>query len=197
MTITFTRNLCRLACGAMLAIVLALPAAAQSTDIFKGFSAKGKGGPIQVDAATLEIVEQGNERISTFAGGVTVTRGNTTMKAATIKLHSDKDGKDPNGFTLMEATGTVYVNSGNQTVTGTRAVVDNKAQTITLVGNVILSQGKNVIRGERLVIDMATGRARVEQTPGKRIQGVFSPDGLKKSADDAAKPKAGDAAPKQ
>ncbi len=175
---------------------LTVPAAAQSTDIFKGFSSKSNG-PIKVDAETLEIVEQGDERISTFAGGVTVIRGNTTMKAATIKLHSDKDGKDPNGFTLMEATGTVYVNSGNQTVTGTRAVVDNKAQTITLVGNVILSQGKNVIRGERLVIDMATGRARVEQTPGKRIQGVFSPDGLKKSADDAAKPKAGDAAPKQ
>ncbi|MCB1496454.1 MAG: hypothetical protein KDJ86_11755 [Bauldia sp.] len=182
MTASLMRHLGRLVCGVILATALALPAAAQSTDIFKGFSAKAKGGPIQVDAETLEIVEQGNERISTFAGGVTVTRGNTTMKAATIKLHSDKDGKDPNGFTLMEATGTVYVNSGDQTVTGQRAVVDNKAQTITLVGNVVLSQGKNVIVGERLVIDMATGRARVEQTPGKRIQGVFSPGGIKKNA---------------
>ena len=167
--------------------LLALPAAAQSTDIFKGFSAKGKGGPIQVDAETLEIVEEGDQRISTFSGGVTVTRGNTTMKAAQIKLYSDKEGKDPNGFTKMEATGTVYVNSGDQTVTGSRAVVDNKSQTITLSGNVVLSQGKNVMAAERLVIDMATGHARLEQTPGKRIQGVFSPGGIKKGGDDANK----------
>ena len=73
MTASLMRHLGRLVCGVILATALALPAAAQSTDIFKGFSAKAKGGPIQVDAETLEIVEQGNERISTFAGGVTVT----------------------------------------------------------------------------------------------------------------------------
>ncbi|SDB51282.1 LptA/OstA family protein [Bauldia litoralis] len=172
----------RLACSLLLAAFLAAPAAAQSTDIFKGFSAKS-GGAIQVDADTLEIVEEGEERISTFAGGVTVVRGDTTMKAATIRLHSDKDGGDPNGFTRMEATGTVYVNSGNQTVTGSKAVVDNKAQTITLSGNVVLSQGKNVMTAERLVIDMASGKATLEQMPGKRIQGVFSPGAIKKKDD--------------
>ncbi len=156
-------------------MLLALPAAGQSTDIFKGFSSKSKA-PIEVDAETLEIFEEGSQRIATFAGGVTVRRGNTTMKATTIKLYSDKDSDDNNAFTRMEASGTVYVNSGNQTVTGSRAVVDNKAQTITLAGNVVLSQGKNVIVGERLVINMATGRARVEQTEGKRIQGVFNPN---------------------
>ncbi|WP_421725213.1 LptA/OstA family protein [Bauldia sp.] len=150
-------------------------AAAQSTDIFKGFSAKSKAA-IEVDAETLEIFDEETQRVSIFAGGVTVRRGNTTMKAATIKLYTDKDSEDSNAFTRMEATGTVYVNSGNQTVTGGSAVVDNDAQTITLAGNVVLSQGKNVIVGERLVIDMATGRARVEQTPGKRIQGVFNPN---------------------
>ena len=155
--------------------LMALPASGQSTDIFKGFSSKSKA-PIEVDAETLEIIEEGTQRISTFAGGVTVRRGNTTMKAATIKLYSDKDSDDSNAFTRMEATGTVYVNSGNQTVTGNNAVVDNKAQTITLAGNVVLSQGKNVIVGERLVINMATGSARVEQTQGKRIQGVFNPN---------------------
>lgn len=157
---------------------IAAPAAAQSTDVFKGFSASSKA-PIEVDAETLEITEEENERISTFAGGVTVRRGNTTMKAGTIKLYSAKDGGDSNAFNRMEATGTVYVNSGNQTVTGSRAVVDNNAQTITLVGNVVLSQGKNVIAGERLIINMATGMARVEQKPGERIQGVFNPGAVK------------------
>jgi len=179
--------------AALAAIFLpAMPAFAQSTDVFSGFGAKGKG-PIEVDAKTLEIVEEGEQRISTFSGGVTVTRGNTTMKAAQIKLYSNKESSttDQSGFTRMEATGTVYVNSGKQTVTGSQAVVDNKAQTITLSGDVVLSQGKDVLSADRLVIDMATGRARVEQVPGKSIRMVITPDVKKKKdgdggSDDAA-----------
>jgi lipopolysaccharide export system protein LptA len=48
-------------------------------------------------------------------------------------------------------------------------------QTITMTGNVILSQGPNVITGDRLVVDLATGKARVEQSAGKPIRGVFTP----------------------
>ncbi len=160
---------------------------AQSTDLFSGFGAKGKG-PIHVDAKTLEITEDGDTRISTFSGGVTVVRGNTTMKAAQIKLFSNKksDATDENAFTRMEATGTVYVNSGKQTVTGSQAVVDNKAQTITLTGDVVLSQGKDILVGDRLVIDMKTGAARVEQSPGKSIHMVITPDTKKKDGDNAA-----------
>jgi lipopolysaccharide export system protein LptA len=170
--------------AALAAVLLpALPALAQSTDVFSGFGAKGKG-PIEVDAKTLEILEEGEQRISTFSGGVTVTRGNTTMKAAQIKLFSNKDSEatDESGFTRMEATGTVYVNSGKQTITGQQAVVDNKAQTITLTGDVVLSQGKDVLAADRLVIDMATGRAVVEQVPGKSIRMVITP-GVKKKKD--------------
>ncbi|MCB1499204.1 MAG: hypothetical protein KDK07_05355 [Bauldia sp.] len=169
--------------AAAAALLPAVPALAQSTDLFSGFSKKGNG-PIEVDAKTLEIVEEGDQRISTFSGGVTVRRGNTTMKAAQIKIFSNKDSNttDQNGFTRMEATGTVYVNSGKQTITGTQAIVDNKAQTIVLAGNVVLSQGKDVLAADRLVIDMATGHARVEQTPGKSIRMVITPD-VKKNKD--------------
>lgn len=174
------------AVAAAIMVGLASPAAAAGADdLFKGFSGKSKD-PIHVDAEALEIEEQGDTRISVFSGGVTVTRGDTTLKAATIKLYSDKKSSatNKNGFTRIEATGTVYVNSKDQTVTGKTAVVDNKAQTITLSGDVVLTQGDNIITGDRLIIDMETGKARVEQTPGKRIQGVFSADDAKKLGKD-------------
>jgi lipopolysaccharide export system protein LptA len=38
-----------------------------------------------------------------------------------------------------------------------------------------LKQGGNVITGDRLVVDLATGKARVEQAAGKPIRGVFTP----------------------
>ncbi len=48
---------------------------------------------------------------------------------------------------------------------------------ITITGGVVLAQGTNVITGDRLVVDLATGKARVEQKAGKRIRGVFTPGG--------------------
>ena len=48
-------------------------------------------------------------------------------------------------------------------------------QTITMTGSVVLSQGSNVITGDRLVIDLVSGKARVEQDAGKPIRGVFTP----------------------
>jgi lipopolysaccharide export system protein LptA len=39
-----------------------------------------------------------------------------------------------------------------------------------------------VLAADRLVIDMATGKARVEQTPGKSIRMVITPD-VKKNKD--------------
>ena len=37
-----------------------------------------------------------------------------------------------------------------------------KANTITLLGNVVVNQGGNVVRGERLVVDMTTGVSKVD-----------------------------------
>jgi lipopolysaccharide export system protein LptA len=36
-----------------------------------------------------------------------------------------------------------------------------KTKTVTLTGNVVVSQGKNVVRGERVVVNTETGDARV------------------------------------
>src|SRR3990170_3859603 len=57
--------------------------------------------------------------------------------------------------------------------------VRDKDKVATLSGNVLITQGQNVLRGERLVVDVATGAARVEAGSG-RVSGVFVPS----SADD-------------
>ena len=158
-------------------LALAAPAAAQgaAADLFTGFQAKSKD-PVQVNADVLEVSEQGKQRISTFSGNVVVVRGNTTLKAQTIKLVSDLQNTSADGFTRIEASGKVFVSSGDQKVTGETAVVDMQARTIVISGGVVLSQGSNVITGSRLVVNLATGRARVEQEAGKQIRGIFTPD---------------------
>jgi lipopolysaccharide export system protein LptA len=164
---------------AILAVVLAAvasPAMADpAADIFGGFQAKSTD-PIQVDAQALETYEDSGQRVSVFSGGVTVKRGNTLMKAGTIKLFSGSEGTAASSFTRIEASGNISMSSADQVVTGDTAVVDMKTNTITVDGNVVLSQGANVITGSKLVVNLATGRARVEQAPGKQIRGVFTPN---------------------
>ena len=163
------------AAALLVAVAFAAPAGAATTaDLFAGFQSKSTD-PVEVDATTLEVYEEGDQRISVFSGGVTVRRGETLMKAATIKLFSNLDTKSADAFTRIEADGDIFVKSGEQTVTGASAVVDMKSNTITVSGGVVLSQGANVITGNRLVVNLITGRARVEQAPGQQIRGVFSP----------------------
>jgi lipopolysaccharide export system protein LptA len=151
---------------------------AQASDLFTGFQTKSKD-PVQIDAASLEVSEEGKQRISVFSGNVIVRRGETSMRAKTIRVISDLSDKRPKNqaFSRIEASGNVEVKSGNQTVTGAAVVVDMGKQTITMTGNVVLAQGANVITGDRLVVDLVSGRARVEQAAGKPIRGVFTPGG--------------------
>ncbi|MCX5494995.1 hypothetical protein OSH11_09785 [Kaistia dalseonensis] len=163
--------------------------------MFKGFQS-GSKGPVNVEADSLDVVEKNGQRVSTFTGNVTVTRGDSVLKAGKIAIYSAGSGGNGDAkpaaapaaaaapssglpgagdFTRIEASGKVYVNSGDQTATGETAVVDMVGKLVTLSGNVVLSQGPNVITGDRLVWDMTTGRARVDQKPGARIRGIFTP----------------------
>jgi lipopolysaccharide export system protein LptA len=55
-------------------------------------------------------------------------------------------------------------------------VFDTKTNLVTMLGGVILTQGKNVLRGDRLMVDMTTGVSRVESDSG-RVQGLFQSSG--------------------
>lgn len=89
----------------------------------------------------------------------------------------------------LEAKGGVTVIQKEQTATGENAVYDVKTNTVTLIGNVVVTQGQNVIRGDRITVDMTTGVTRVESgTAGEsRVQGLFLPNSAKDANKDANK----------
>ena len=64
------------------------------------------------------------------------------------------------------------VTQKDQVVTGETAIFDTRANLITMAGGVVLTQCKNVLRGDRLLVDMTTGVSRVESDSGK-VQGLF------------------------
>jgi lipopolysaccharide export system protein LptA len=189
----------------------------------QGFS-QNRDQPIQIDAATLEMRDKKKE--ATFSGNVKVVQGDTTMtsktlvvfyessgdKAATPQPASAKGAKaapiqsatpGPGGASSikrLEARGNVVVTQKDQVVTGETAVFDTKTNLITMLGGsggqVVLTQCQNVLRGDRLLVDMTTGVSRVESESG-RVQGLFiqSQGGSSGKCGTPASPGAGPAVP--
>jgi lipopolysaccharide export system protein LptA len=136
----------------------------------QGFS-QNRDKPVHIEAATLEVRDK--ERRATFTGNVHVVQGDTTMRCKVLVVHYDGSASGgmkaatpgPSGqqqISRLEAKGDVIVTQHDQTATGDNGLFDVKSNTITLTGNVVVSQGKNVVRGERMVVDMTTGVSKVD-----------------------------------
>src|SRR6267143_1302026 len=182
------------------AVIAAGEARAQSTvqgvpNAMQGFS-QNRDQPIQIEAATLEMRDKKKE--ATFAGNVKVVQGDTTMtskilvvfydsstpaaaapapnsKAAAKSAPIQSATPGPGGSSSirrLEAKGSVVVTQKDQVVTGDTAIFDTRANLITMAGGVVLTQCKNVLKGDRLKVDMTTGVSRVESDTNK-VQGMF------------------------
>jgi lipopolysaccharide export system protein LptA len=162
----------------------------------QGFS-QNRDKPIQIEAASLEVRDKKKE--ATFSGNVKVVQGDTTMSSKSLVVFYDqgpppeqqpaapkKGAKAAAGAPMqsatpgpggsssikrLEARGSVVVKQKDQVVTGDLAVFDTRANSITMSGGVVLTQCKNVLRGDRLVVDMTTGVSRVESDT--RVQALF------------------------
>jgi len=163
----------------------------------QGFS-QNRDKPIQIEAASLEVRDKKKE--AAFSGNVKVVQGDTTMSSKSLVVFYDqspapeqpaapkqKGSKAAAGAPMqsatpgpggsssikrLEARGSVVVTQKDQVVTGDLAVFDTRANMITMSGGVVLTQCKNVLRGDRLMVDMTTGVSRVESDSGK-VQALF------------------------
>jgi lipopolysaccharide export system protein LptA len=145
------------------------------------------------------------EKMATFSGDVHVVQGDMTIKCQTLVVFygGGKNGGQtlaaasaggttgshppvqrasvmPQGqqdIRRIEARGGVTVISKDQTASGDLGVYDLKKKTITLTGNVVVSQGKNVLHGDRVVVDTVTGNAHLDSgvTSQNRVRALILP----------------------
>ncbi len=192
--------------GWMVVMALAAPiAAAQPRSAANGpglLQEQNQDQPIQIESATLEVHDK--DKMATFSGDVQVVQGDTTIKcqslvvfyggertasgrAAAAAAPQAQPGAKPGTGTLVpqgandirriEARGGVTVISKDQNASGDLGVYDLRKKTITLTGNVIVSQGKNVLHGDRVVVDTVTGNAHFESNASgpSRVRALIQP----------------------
>ena len=162
--------------GTLLLAALMAPAAAQTSTAFQ----LSADEPVQIEADRLDVRD--SEGKAVFSGNVEVVQGEISLRASEMTVEYAREGGasgSPAGglgtagnIRRIDATGGVYVRSGDQVATGDRGSFDMASETVTLSGDeVVLTDAGNVIRGCRLTIAMATGNADVEPcADGGRVQ---------------------------
>jgi lipopolysaccharide export system protein LptA len=189
------------------------PSAAQTApngppNALQGFS-QNRDKPIKINSASLEVRDK--DKVATFSGDVHLVQGDTTLRSKTLLVfYNDEDAPKPakppppiagapdappisQQIRRVEAKGGVFVTQKDQTATGDSGVFDMQANTVTLLGNVVISQGQNVVKGDRLTVDLTSGTSRVEcgKSQGQcRVQALIQPGSMrdKPAADAAAAP---------
>ena len=150
---------------------------------FEGMS--NTDDPIQIEADSLEVID--GQGIAQFKGNVSVVQGTTVLTASSLKVFyfNNGGGSDPNSrIRKIEAGGgsRVAVRSGDNHATANQLVVDMQQESVTLRGDVIVSQGENAVNGCILKVDLKTNNATLHPCEAAsqvgsngRIKMIFKP----------------------
>lgn len=160
---------------------LAFSATAQTTSSKMEGLKLSNDAPIQIQSDQLEIKDQ--EKRAFFTGNVQVVQGTTTMKAGKMTvLYKGEGASVTSGSTDIDKIfldDTVFLTSGTQQATAEKGEFDMASQTFMLSGKqVVLSEGKNVFRGCKLTVQMATGQAKLDSCGG-RVEIMLDPNSRK------------------
>jgi lipopolysaccharide export system protein LptA len=159
-----------------LVLLVAVPALGQA---LKGHNT---GAPVDVEADRIEVQDRADRAV--FSGNVVARQNDMTLNAGRLTVAYSRNGGGVD-IERLDASGGVTVRSASETARGEFAIYDLSQRIITVVGNVQLTRGGNVVRGGRLVINLDTGRAvmdgrGVNDASGGRVSGRFTVTGQTK-----------------
>ncbi|MBO0752923.1 MAG: LptA/OstA family protein [Bradyrhizobiaceae bacterium] len=177
----------------------------------QGFS-QNRDKPVKINADELEVHDK--DKLAVFSGNVHLIQGDTDLRTSKLVVYYDDQPPRPANsaktgaasaemtpqqnqqIKRVEAKGGVMVvqkqkDQKDQRATGDEGIFDMRANTVTMVGNVVISQGESVLKGENLTVNMTTGDALLTANPNGatckdpkdptrcRVSGVFNPSAMK------------------
>ncbi|MFU8897501.1 MAG: LptA/OstA family protein [Roseinatronobacter sp.] len=144
--------------AAALMIVSAQSLSAQGTGLnFSGLDAV-RGLPVEIRSDDLRVNNTTGETV--FSGNAVLGQGDMRIAAQVIRIiYATGDG---GRIQRLEASGGVTLVTAEEAAEAQSAVYEVAAGTVTMQGAVILTQGPNVLSGDRLNVNLRTGQGRME-----------------------------------
>lgn len=148
-----------------LALLLPLQSHAQGAEVAFGGLRQDSALPVEVGADKLEIDQADGS--ATFTGNVKISQGEMVLTAGKARIVYGEDG----AITEMRATEGVTLVNGGEAAEAAEAVYTIGKGEVVMTGDVILTQGRNALSSERLVIDLDSGTGVLEG----RVRTIFQP----------------------
>lgn len=154
---------------AALSVMLATPALAQIGQ---------RGGPIDLSGDRVEHLD--DQGLIRWTGNVDVRQGEARLLADMMDVYVAKgpDGR-PSEILRIEALGSVAYITVAEIARADQGVYDAATGLIELTGNLNVLRGEDVLVGDRLTFDPATGRSVINSATGSapansgRVRAIF------------------------
>lgn len=150
-----------------LSLCLAGPALAQTT-AFGGIRAD-TSAPVEMAADSLQVNQ--TDGTAVFSGNVAIGQGEMRLSADKVTVQYAQGTQQK--IDTLHATGNVTLVNGPDAAEAAEAVYDVTTGNIMLTGDVLLTQGGNVLRGDKMTVNLADGTAKVDG----RVRSVLQPGG--------------------
>lgn len=143
-------------------------ASAQGTGVSFGGLKQDTTLPVEVKADSLAVNQ--DDGSATFTGNVVVGQGDMRLSAAEVRVEYDPEGK---AIRRLHATGGVTLASKTDAAEAKEAVYTIDEGRVVMTGDVLLTQGKSAISGQKLVINLKAGSGQMEGG----VSTIFVPGG--------------------
>ena len=153
--------------AALLALALPLGGALAQQIAFGGMRGD-TSAPVEITADALTVDQSTGQ--ATFSGNVVIGQGDMRLSAGQVLVEYGATNSD---ISVLRASGGVTLVSANEAAEARDAVYTLAASTVVLTGDVLLTQGKNVMAGESLTVNLTTGTG----TMAGRVRTVLQPGG--------------------
>jgi len=140
--------------------------------------------PIEIVANRMDAYNE--KKMVIFSGNAVATQGDRQIKSDRLILYYKKQAgsKEKTGVKAMEGTGDlekieakghVVVTQKEKIATGEEAVYYQDSGQIIMTGNATLRDGKNTIKGDKVIVFVNEDRGVVESKDKKRVKAVIYP----------------------
>ncbi|MEE2668154.1 MAG: LptA/OstA family protein [Pseudomonadota bacterium] len=110
-----------------------------------------------------------------LSGKINVVQGPMSLKAEKVEFNLNEEGVLPALKNLKVLGGVRIENGNNLSATGKNAYYSVLEQTVVIEGDVNIDNGFSIIKGDKLIIDLVTGKAEImdDRNTETRIKGIF------------------------
>ncbi len=127
--------------------------------------------PIEITARQLEVLQQ--QRQSIFTGDVVAKQGDMTLYADKLIVFFQKNQDQ---IERLDAIGAVRVLQLDRVATAGKAVFHHLEETLVLIGNAEVTQGKNKISGDVITLYLKENRTLIESSDNRRVKALIVPE---------------------